>query len=246
MGKTIHGFTVLAAICIFGPLHSDSARGEEPAKPHPHRLPSVSIKQQVIWGSTAEAPDGTALSFGGEDRDAEDGLSHTRLRVNGEWVDLREELHKKSLREVAHDRVWALRNLQKDLLTHARHLYFEGKRDDDFPGRDSLMTRQRSIENAIGMLISDFAHDAKTDNEFAAAYPGDGGPMAGVGKTLNAGALERGVNPDSLAQMRAAQVQLEQAADQLSAEPRPVRSAQSFMNLNQNYSFFSAATIATI
>src|SRR5262245_44296604 len=59
----------------------------------PYRLPAVDLKQRVIWGSVAEAPDGFALSFGGQDQDAE-GREHTRVRVNGKWESIYEDLNR--------------------------------------------------------------------------------------------------------------------------------------------------------
>src|SRR5579863_1502554 len=84
------GAGILALIFVTAGAHR--AWSDDQNKPHPYRLHGVDIRQQVIWGSTCEAPDGTALSFGGEDRDAEDGLSHTRLRLNGRWIDVGKEL----------------------------------------------------------------------------------------------------------------------------------------------------------
>ncbi|HET6252192.1 MAG TPA: kelch repeat-containing protein [Tepidisphaeraceae bacterium] len=218
MRNKITGLALLAAACACGLAHFHPAAADDAPKPHPYRLHSVSIKQQVIWGSTCEGPDGTALSFGGEDRDAEDGLSHTRLRVKGEWIDLQPGFEKPGVQKAAHDRVWAVRNEEKDLLARARHLYFEGKRDGETPGAKSVIDRQREIENTIGLIMSDLAHDAQTDKDFGAVYQPKAGIFAGAGK-ITVEAMNKGIGPELLAQMRQVQVGLEEAADQLSVEP---------------------------
>ena len=91
----------------------------EPIYLSPYRLPAVDIKQPVIRGSTCEAPDGVALSYAGDDRDAADGLAHTRLHVNRTWADVRDAF-RNDLRQGDRDRVWLLRNTLKDLPDRAR------------------------------------------------------------------------------------------------------------------------------
>src|SRR5579862_2454789 len=95
-------------------------------KPHPYRLSYIEIKSRVLWGSTCEAPDGTALSFGGEDQQSEDGQSHTRLRVNGEWIDLKGEIEKQNAYQSLHEEISVLRFYQKNELALLRHDYLEG------------------------------------------------------------------------------------------------------------------------
>ena len=89
------GAMLLVVSFILGLMAARTSRGASPAAaPYPYRLPSVNIKQPVIWGSTCEGPDGIALSFGGEDLASDDGLCSTRLRVDGKWIDLRETFAK--------------------------------------------------------------------------------------------------------------------------------------------------------
>jgi len=44
-----------------------------PTKGRPYRLPPADLKARILWGSVCEGPDGTALAFGGQDQEAEDG-----------------------------------------------------------------------------------------------------------------------------------------------------------------------------
>src|SRR5262245_7811871 len=63
------------------------------ARSKPYRLPAADLKQRVIWGSVAEAPDGFALSFGGQDQDAQ-GRAHTRVRAGEKWESVFEQLNR--------------------------------------------------------------------------------------------------------------------------------------------------------
>ena len=60
----------------------------------PYNLPAVDINERVLWGSTCEPGEGLGLSFGGEDQQADDGCSHTRILRSGKWVEIRSELEK--------------------------------------------------------------------------------------------------------------------------------------------------------
>ena len=95
-----------------------------------YRLPSTDLKQRVIWGSTLEIPDGPSLAFGGEDQKAADGNPHTRIKVDGEWKAIHEELRANNPLQKFHDRCWALRNLQKDSTAKTRTRFFEGEGAD--------------------------------------------------------------------------------------------------------------------
>ena len=96
------------------------------AAPHPYRLPSVNIKQPVIWGSTCEGPDGIALSFGGEDAGCRRWAWRTRgfaSMENGSTCLSRYATDPRA-RGLASNPD-ASRS-EKDLLAQARTLYFSG------------------------------------------------------------------------------------------------------------------------
>ena len=86
----------------------------------------MDIKQRVIWGSTCDAPAGAGLAFGGQDQQADDGRPHTRIRQNGRWVAIHQELRAKNPLQGHRDLFWALRKLQKNLTARARSIYFQG------------------------------------------------------------------------------------------------------------------------
>ena len=97
-------------------------------QPHSSRPLAVDLKERVVWGSTCETPEGFALSFGGQDQDSEDGLGHTRIKEKGgEWKDIHKELRDANPLQPWHDKVWALRERQKNLLARTRALYFQGR-----------------------------------------------------------------------------------------------------------------------
>jgi hypothetical protein len=54
------------------------------AQQRAYRLPETDIRQQTIWGSTCETPDGRGLAFGGQDQQADDGPAHTHIKVEVE------------------------------------------------------------------------------------------------------------------------------------------------------------------
>ncbi len=216
----------IAALVFLAFATASASRAAEPAKPHPYRLPSVNIKEPVIWGSTCEAPDGTALSFGGEDRASDDGLAHTRLRVDGKWIDLRDTFANDP-RQKTRDRTWALREQQKDLLAKARTFYFTGlsKRqiaDSSIPSK--LAEHEEPISLTVSKLFSEAAAYGGTD--LASTSP-TVSPLAGFTAELERVKeiyesdvrLGGGFSPELLARMRAAQIFLERAADAVAAEP---------------------------
>ena len=50
-----------------------------------YRIPDVNLKEQILWGSTCEGPDGFWLAFGGEDQ-VSDIVPRTRIKVRRQMV----------------------------------------------------------------------------------------------------------------------------------------------------------------
>jgi len=96
MTRSIVVFAACAALAAAGERH--------------YRLKDVDLKQQVIWGAECEGPNGTALAFGGQDQEADDGHPHTRIRVDGQWKAIHEELRAANPLQKLRDQVWAVRN----------------------------------------------------------------------------------------------------------------------------------------
>ena len=213
----------IAALVFFAFTTASASRAADPAQLHPYRLPSVNIKQPVIWGSTCEAPDGTALSFGGEDRDSDDGLAHTRLRVGGKWGDIRDTFPLDG-RQKVRGRVWELRERQKDLLARARTFYFSGLSNEQV-AKSSVPAELAQQENqlAADVVVAFKEADMATARHGAVASAWPTVPPlidAKAGCQRLARMLqESGVTPELLTAMRQLRVDLEQVADALSAEP---------------------------
>lgn len=213
---------MLLAVCfVFGLIAARTSRSADATAPRPYRLPSVNIKQPVIWGSTCEGPDGIAISFGGEELASDDGLAHTRIRVDGKWIDLR-EMFSKDPRTKAHEKVWTLREDQNANLVRARGAYFDGfaywtgMRGEI---RNSIDNHEQMIANDITKLIAGSTVDA--DPTVAAIWkvvPSLGKSRSSLEKT-GMRARSEGITARVLGEMRAIQVDFERIADMLGAEP---------------------------
>lgn len=92
-----------------------------------YRLPSTDLKQQVIWGSTAGAPDGFELAFGGEDQKADDGNPHTRIREGGDWKAIHSELRAGNPLQGLHDRAVVAGRELKRWIAKVRTYHFEAR-----------------------------------------------------------------------------------------------------------------------
>jgi hypothetical protein len=97
-------------------------------KPKPYRLPSTDLKQRVIWGSTCEVPDGPSLAFGGQDQQADDGNRHTRVKVNGQWTSIVEDLRAANPDQKRYDDHRLADAAAKAAQARVRFGWFEGKK----------------------------------------------------------------------------------------------------------------------
>lgn len=100
-------------------------------KPKSHRLPSTDLKQRVIWGATCEVPDGPSLAFGGQDQQSDDGNPHTRIKVDGQWTSIHEELRAKNPHQERADRSRSAAAASAAARARARFAWFEGKEAAD-------------------------------------------------------------------------------------------------------------------
>ncbi|MBV8880435.1 MAG: hypothetical protein JO332_10755 [Planctomycetaceae bacterium] len=100
---------------------------DKPEKPKSHRLPPADLKQRVIWDATCEVPDGPSLAFGGQDQQSDDGNPHTRVKVDGQWVSIYEELRRSNPNQETSDRHRATAAADRVRWSQARFAWFEGK-----------------------------------------------------------------------------------------------------------------------
>ena len=190
-----------------------------------YRLPSVDLKQQVLWGSECEAPDGYGLAFGGEDQQADDGRPHTRIKTGGAWKAIGADLRRGNPLQALHDRLWSLRNSQKTAAARARAIYFRGlpAADEQKLVKAHLELLQSDIVKLLGSMAEEMAKPhAEAEYEegqigFALSF------VRSAAEKLKpvADGLAAGVSPEAIEAMAAAQIDLEKAAEALDAEPPP-------------------------
>ncbi|HZK81908.1 MAG TPA: hypothetical protein VFC46_12595 [Humisphaera sp.] len=205
----------LALFLSFNP----GVKADGAPKPHPYRLPSTNIKERVIWGSTAEAPDGLALSFGGEDQGAGDGQAHTRLRVNGQWQDMYEGLRKANHLQPFYEEEWELIDSQRHTLARARSLFLDGLPAEDLNRAIAaeVLPRQQRLSADVRALTVMIARAAVKDKDLGDSARRVDGIQGLVDEAAKS--LKSGINAATLAQLRQVQVAIEQAQDTMSPEP---------------------------
>lgn len=165
----------------------------------PYRLPSVELKQPVIWGAEATSPDGFALSFGGQDQDADDGRPHTRIKVDDQWTSLAEQLNQQLDRKQS-QRLQALEAARREIasqLAAARRAYFQGHL-----ATDQLAQQRKQIAQNLARFAT-----ADSNSHLTAAR----------------NALDEAAD-DAVSQLRAlwqTQIHVEQAAEAIRPEPPP-------------------------
>lgn len=120
-----------------------------------YRLKDVDLKQPVIWSSTCEGADGFALAFGGMDQKATDGNPHTRIRENGAWRSIVDDLRAANALQKLSDKARAAAEMQKLLLARSRWLYLEGKTPAEQQRliKEELAPMRHRVLDALGGLL---------------------------------------------------------------------------------------------
>ncbi len=175
-----------------------------------YRLKDTDLKQRVIWGAECEGPDGMGLAFGGQDQEADDGHPHTRVKADGQWKAIHEELRAKNPLQKLRDRVWAGRNSVKGVGAKARRLFFEGRPDSDLSDDVPKLGIMAAVSELGPELTT--AYDA-VQLSIAMDF------MRQATEKLKSPATK--VTPELIQALWATQVSLEKAADILDAEPSP-------------------------
>ena len=192
-------------------------------KPKPYRLPSVSLKQPLIWGATATSPDGYALAFGGQDQTSEDGIGHTLLTLNGKPLITIADLRKENKLQPSHDRAVVLRDSLKQLLAHARSIYLQ----DDVAEPMSKTTAalvQKSLKNFSADLAALCEHVRRSEQiEARESLPilSSLTALREIGPRCEVVARNdfTQITPELLAQLSVIHRQFEQAIEILDCEP---------------------------
>lgn len=144
----------------------------------PYRLPSVDLKQPIIWTATCESPDGFGLAFGGQDQRSESGASLTRVRDAGEWKSISAQLAESNPLRDSYYKALEAAAAQKKVLADDRTAFFEGHPISVASLKtewDELIARQQAAENLSAepapRALSPIVYDAK--NKLFVLFGGD-------------------------------------------------------------------------
>jgi hypothetical protein len=183
-----------------------------------YNLPAVDLKQQIIWGATCDGPDGTGLAFGGQDQKSDDGIGHTRIKVNGEWKAIHEDLRKSNPLQKYHEECRTIGRQFQDVTARIRALYLDGRTAEE----EALPLKQptgdfRSLLIELKKSLPNFQGNDKQQAEMAykhlaAAFAVYRDAMADLAK---------GLNPGVVARLNVVVLMIQQAAEMLGAEPPP-------------------------
>ena len=181
--------------------------GAAPAQqPKSYRLPSTSLKPSIIWDSVCDD-----LAFGGQDQKADDGAGRTRVKVDGQWVPIHDQIRKKNPLQSLHTRAVTLARQQKDVVARARSIYFSGlSADEEAKQVQKLQPVAAQWFKDARSLMADL--DGKGDSAKRAVDR-----LAGATFVLP----DKAITPEVIAKLYAVQLAAEQAAELLDAEPAP-------------------------
>jgi hypothetical protein len=96
-------------------------------KPKYAKAPGADLKQEILWGATSANPDRWELSFGGIDQKSNDGRPHTRIKRDGQWVSVADELARQNPQQAAWEKATKEAQVLKLAVAHLRFAYFEGE-----------------------------------------------------------------------------------------------------------------------
>jgi hypothetical protein len=188
---------------------------EKKAKPKAHRLPSTNLKEPILWGSSAEAPEGFALSFGGEDQTSEDGQAPTRIKKDGKWVSISADLRKQNPLSAVEDEIREEARRLADLTAQLRRMYFQGATKHQGPEAPKI-----DLKSIAGKLKKVGESPYAVRQAGVAADKLERAAVQ-VSQVVEEAGKAGQVNPAWLKALGEAAIQVQQAAEALSAEPPP-------------------------
>jgi len=197
-------------------------------KPRPIRLPAIPDRMPpVIWSSECQAPDGIALSFGGEELKGDDGQFHTHIKPAGaaDWQPLIENLRAANPLQKLRDRVWILRGKTKDALAKVRFMYFEGGAAVPPTFKGDVFAPLQAVLNELVKLLDECQKppaDILTPYHKAQLVQA-GRHLSAAQSTLQSTLtqLDNLLTAESVKSLHSIQISLEQAAALLASEPGP-------------------------
>ena len=205
-------------------LLATAAAYAAPARKRPYRLPDTDLKQRVIWGAVCDGPDGTGLAFGGQDQQADDGRPHTRIKVNGRWKCIRDDLIDANNSFVRPQLcVLIARNFAKQTVARARAAHLKGLPMPEGAEKDrGDMLREYcgGIPSSVIALLSEddrLLDDQVDQSRYAIRFL----RAADEGLKSLSKMPRPGVARERMRLAYALQINLEKAVDALHAEPPP-------------------------
>lgn len=178
-------------------------------QPKSYRLPATDLRQSVIWGSQVALPDGTTLAFGGQDQTSDDGPSRTRLKVDGKWQSLTDELRKANPNQQLADKMRTLAHSFQRVAARARRAYLDGSAEPnpDLVETMPLLVKILKVELQFVQKLSEGPANQPTRASALLKVEIDGNIPP--------------VTPKFVRQLTDCARNLREAADLLDAEPAP-------------------------
>jgi hypothetical protein len=191
-------------------------------KPKPYRLPSTDLKQRVLWGSTCEVSDGPSLAFGGQDQQAEDGNPHTRIKIDGRWTSIHEELQSNNPLQGVRKNCLAMTDQVRRTLARNREGYFEGFPVEEDRTRKSLAEETERLEEFRQWM----AEGIRIFEQVTARLQGEDldrakGVLEDLRKVPDWMKLDIGFTAEAIAAATSLLIHCEKIAERLDCEPAP-------------------------
>ena len=211
-------------LCTFGLVLLCTATPAT-AQSKSYRLPSVDIKERIIWGATCDGPDGIGLSFGGQDQDSETGSPHTRIKVNGEWISLHDELWRDHPLTPSHRLLSELAGDVRGEMVMLRAAFLSGKLTDEAA---IAITRDRWLRTLAALAQATQAHHDRQSTQWSGQHKASMVRVIAGLKELAAGKLpphhpaapaDLAPWPALIAQLHRTHIALEQLAELLAPQP---------------------------
>ena len=226
-------------VLILFPILASLSAAEHPK---PYRLPALPDHMPpVIWGSECQVPDGPALSFAGEELKSDDGQHHTQFKTSAasEWISLYENLRTRNPLQPIHDNLWNLRTSTKNTLAKFRFAYLQGRAPDPKWLNDEVLTPLNKIIDGLSQVTEPPGLPRFSENNFKLARVHADAALSSL--RTQVAHLNNGLSVENIKALHGAQIELEQAAAFLDAEPGRAPSRQLSSMNGLNFSFCLAA-----
>ncbi len=176
-------------------------------------------KRPVVWGWSCEGEDGSGFSFGGVDQTSNDGSPHTRIKANGEWKTITDDLRKKNILQPFCNKAFELKNACKDALAVERNIFFEGKTpaDEEAAIKKEVSPLMDKLLKDMNTLEAELKSQTKLEKYEAGQIQYALGRISAAKVLIKPVGIK--ITEEHMTNMRSAQILLDLAAESLDAEP---------------------------